>query len=91
MARGPGGSAIGRGPGGSGRSAGGRGGGKGIGADSSVSDGRKTDTKICPTCHGSGRVPSGKTGSVKGKPDRVKRPGARSMKKPAAKSRVGRK
>jgi len=47
--------------------------------------GRKPGTKVCPTCHGSGRVPSGGTGSVKGKPDRVKRPGARSMKKPAAK------
>ena len=48
-------------------------------------DGRKPGTKICPTCHGSGRVPSGKTGSAKGKPDRAKRPGARSVKKPAAK------
>jgi len=42
-------------------------------------DGRKPGTKICPTCHGSGRVPSGKTGSAKGKP------GAISVKKPAAK------
>lgn len=78
MARGPGGSGIGRGPGGSGRSAGGFGGGKGTGADHGGSDGRKPGTKVCPTCHGSGRVTSGKAGPAK-------RPGARSMKKPAAK------
>ena len=79
MARGPRSSSIGYGPGGSAKSRGGPGGGG--------SGGRKPGTKVCPTCHGSGRVPSGKTGSAKGKPYTLpeklpkKRPGAKSMKK----------
>lgn len=56
--------------------------GIGVGGGGSVGGsggGRKPGTKVCPTCHGSGRVPSGKTGSVKGKTP-AKRPGARSVK-----------
>ncbi len=87
MARGPGGSSIGRGPGGPAKSRGGPGSGKGMAPDHGGSGGRKPGTKVCPTCHGSGRVPSGKTGSAKGKPYTLpeklpkKRPGAKSMKK----------